>query len=62
MLQDAPELSIIMNMAWIQVVSDRPLKKCSILWYDRKPPPEIEKPNCGGVELINATYVSVWSH
>lgn len=57
--EDTPQLGVIMNMAWIEVISDRPFKKCGILRNDRQASSQIKQANCGDVEAVDAAGMMI---
>ena len=41
----APQLSVVMNMPWVEIIPDRALEKSCVLWYDREPLTHVKKAN-----------------
>ena len=52
--EDAPQFRVIMNLTWIQIVSDGSFEERGILWDDCESPSEVKQANRGDVQSINA--------
>jgi hypothetical protein len=58
MIQNAPQLGIVVDMARVQVVSDSSLEECRILWNYGQSTSEIQQADRRGVQSINTASVS----
>jgi len=60
MIQNTPELRVVMHMSWIQVVSDRTFEERRILRDDCEPSSKVQEAHRAGTEFVDGHITGRW--